>query len=101
MSTLSLKPKSYPTTIYLIAANRQAAEGLGRHYGLRRRWLGHTAMGRAAAIERWRAMPDSMRQRYHVHRVNVLVTDDCILVTGVIRLALLVAVGIVAGGIVH
>lgn len=46
-------------------------------------------------------MPDHMRQRYHVHRVNVLVNDDVTLITGVVKLALCIVAGVLMGGILH
>lgn len=91
----------YPTTIYLIAESARAAEKLGRHYALRRRWLGRLPADRQSTIERWRRMPDAMRQRYHVHRVNVLITDDGTLVTGIVKVALCVAAGVLMGGVFH
>ena len=105
MSILSYKPTSCQRTIYLIAENRRAAEELGRRLALRDSYRECTTATREAAIQRWRNMPTSIRQRYHVYGVGVLVTDDATITNKLVRLALKTVaacvVGAIAGGVIH
>ena len=102
MSILSYRQTSCQATIYLIAENRQAAEGLGRRLALRRTYRECTAATRDKAIARWRKMPHFMRSRYHVYGVGVLVTDDAIITSKIIRIALAACVaGVIMGGVIH
>lgn len=96
-----LKQPHYPATIYLIAENRKAAEGLARHYALRRSYLRRMGVDRTTVISRWRTLPDTERSRNQVYRMSVLITDDLTLVTGVVRIALAIAAGVIIGGVIH
>ncbi len=97
-SILSWPLKSYPKTIYVIAENRQAAERLGVLHASGE--LCAPSKGeRTAAIARWRAQPDRLRQAYHVYGVNVMMTE-----TGpiprVVRIALALSVAMIVGGMI-